>query len=88
MRHPDGPALFDWDLYNITETANFMLRWQEAHILHSQESGPNDSLPSAVLHAHTTAQDNQVFNRIQQSPQPTTHRYSWPPLSDKCLAAK
>lgn len=29
MRHPDGSALFDWDFYNITETANFILTEQE-----------------------------------------------------------
>ena len=28
MRHPDGTALFDWDFYNITGTANFMLSEQ------------------------------------------------------------
>jgi hypothetical protein len=28
MRHPVGTALFDWDFYNITETANFMLSEQ------------------------------------------------------------
>ena len=30
MRHPDGTALFDWDFYNITETANFMLTEHES----------------------------------------------------------
>ena len=40
MRHPDGTALFDWDFYNITETANFMLTEQErghSHLMIDRE---------------------------------------------------
>jgi AcrR family transcriptional regulator len=53
MRHPDGTALFDWDFYNITETANFMLTEQErgnSHLMIGREPIMSD-VNTAILNA-------------------------------------
>src|ERR1700719_4303414 len=53
MRHPDGTALFDWDFYNITEEANFMLTEQKrvnSHLMIDREPIMSD-VNTAILDA-------------------------------------